>query len=210
MDSLTAGSIRVLLVCAALLGCARAPEPQAESPAQFCERAAALLTPPVADSAYEAALPMLYSCPAEAGSIIARLWASPPADDRNLRMLVFVGGHIHDGRIYEMVRAVAADIARPRRERLAGLFTLVSHYNPHLSVGEQGPYPGVVRGQIAVGWSAHELLARGTVPLPPNAGGAIAGFCHRLAADDPDPEVQYVASELERGLSRYIADSGSP
>jgi hypothetical protein len=210
MDSLVAGSVLVLFVCGMLLGCARAPQHQAESPAQFCARADTLLTLPVADSAYHAALPLLYSCPDEAGRVIARLWESPPADDRSLSMLAFVGGHIHDGRIYEAARAVAADTSRSRRERVAGLFTLVSHYNAHLGAAEQGPYPGVTRGQIAIGWSAHELLTRGAIPLPPNAGVAIAGFCHQLAGQDPDPEMRYVAGELHRGLSYYGAGEERP
>jgi hypothetical protein len=144
MDSSVVGSVVVQFVCVALVGCARAPEPQVESPAEYCERATALLTAPVADTAYAAALPILYSCPTQAGSVIARLWASPPGEDRDLRTLVFVAGHIHDGRIYEAVRAVATDTTRPRRERVAALFTLVSHYNPSSERWRAG----------AVSWSA--------------------------------------------------------
>jgi hypothetical protein len=210
MDSLAASAVEVLIVCGTFLGCARASDHPVESPAQFCARAGALLTPPVLDSAYQVALPMLYACPVEAGSVIARLWESPPPDARNLGMLIFVGGHVHDGRIYAAARAVAADTSRPRRERVAGLFTLVSHYNAHLGAAEQGPYSGVTRGQITIGWSAHELLTRGAVPLPPNAAVAIAAFCHQLAGHDPDPELRYVAGELHRGLSRYIAGGERP
>jgi hypothetical protein len=68
----------------------------------------------------------------------------------------------------------------------------------------------VPRGQIAVGYSAHNLLAKGDVPLPSNAGVAIAGLYHRLGVHDPDGEVQYVARELEHGLGRYVAGPGHP
>jgi hypothetical protein len=210
MDAHRAGPFGVAILCLALLRCARAPEQPQESPAQYCARAEALLTPPIEPAEYQAGLPILYSCPEEAGRIIARLWQAPPADDGALKSLVSVGGLIHDGRIYQAVRAVALDPTRPRRERVAALFTLVTHYNPHLGGAIYKPSPEATQYRAMVGWGAHDNHTRGIVPLPANAGAAIAGLCYRLSQHDPDPDFRVIAGDLQRDLSRYVADTWQP
>jgi hypothetical protein len=202
----------LLLVAGVGLGCARASEPALESPAQFCRRAVDLLSPPVSDSAYRTALPMLYSCPKQGGALLARIWENPPSNDTTLALLVGVGGHIHDGRIYAAAHGAAADTTRARTERLAGLFTLVSHYNPYLSAHDWGrpAYPGAPANQVGIGQSAHLVMGRGAVPLPRDAGVAIVGLYAELGRSDPDPQIRYVASELHRQIGRYVAGEQSP
>jgi hypothetical protein len=204
--------LELMLILAAGIGCARAPEPAVPSMAEYCNRLVREFKAPASHSVYRSALSNLMSCPKEGVPLLVSLWTTPPADDSTLEAFLTVAGTLRDGRLYAGARRIAQDPDRPSRERLAALRALVPLYNPWLFAHDWGhpADPGAPANSVSIGQYSHPSVRHGAVGMPANVGDQITELYADLAQTDPNAQVRYIAKVLHRGILHYRAGERVP
>ena len=166
-----------------------------------CTNAAAAIAARVSAQAVQQALMQVQTCALEGPQSLAALWGAPPIDSTTRMLLSDVSGHVRDRRVLEAVIAAAGDGKKDRSTRLFALATLVSLYDPSLTVSfvrmSRPNAPMRLRAQLMR--LMHDNSVQGSDPLPDNARARILALFGSLATD-ADAMVREVASSLQGSL----------
>ncbi|MDT8368905.1 MAG: hypothetical protein RQ745_06830 [Longimicrobiales bacterium] len=165
-----------------------------------CRRAAQILTRGEPDPLREWALQRIDACNESGGPVLAQVWAEP--DEAELEQLYWTTAGFRDARVFDAVRAVAADVSQSTDVRLTALRVLAAYADRHLdprlsdlkpSEDPEGPrlaYPGV----------GHRAQTEGAEPLPADHVDVTLMLLAELAEEDPDATVRFAAGRLRSWL----------
>jgi hypothetical protein len=141
------------------------------------------------------------SCPDEGPAAIVQEWRTVPGDTGAVVQLMRASTRIHDRRIYEQARIVAADRSRPDVVRVGAMHVLDNYVAPFHAgwFSAVPPRNGIVeRVRPITAVAGHPVYTNGPVPV---VGSVAAPVLHLLqqigAARDTEPvTVWYAAAAI--------------
>lgn len=156
---------------------------------------------------YHRVLPIIMSCRSLGPPALVREWSRPPTDSVSLRLLAQASSELRDRRILVAVRSAALDERNPRETRVAALGTLVSYYDPWLSLAFLDQTDS---SRVSIGEFSHRMGRNGTEPLPATVKKSVFDVLKELASSTRDPVLAKVSAYLVKWLPvRSRASPGS-
>jgi len=145
------------------------------------------------------AMGAIVRCEQTGGPTLAELWLSTTIDSTALAQLVRSSRRLADGRLFEVLLAVAADGEAGWARRTSAMRVLASFVWPELQISDANlrALPDSIN---PIGHVDHPAQIAGAVPLPADANARVRALLLSLASDDPDPAIRHAAAFTERNL----------
>jgi hypothetical protein len=172
-----------------------------------CRLAAQVLETGHPHPKYPWALNYIMICEEQAPPVLVQMWRRQLTDTLEVRHVMTASSRIRDRRIYEEVRRVALDRAKPDVMRVGALIVLSEYVDTGMaySFPDLAPPPGEIR-RLPSRWTSgtHGFQTTGPEPLPESVDAPVIQLYEQLAQDQSNRPVWFAAAVLARNVRRWV------
>jgi len=138
-------------------------------------------------------------CP-QAGAVLARLWAAPPADTASLALLAERSASVADGRLMAATMQLVSRAGVPEPVRRAALRVALAQYEPSIGFDDRGvDDPNEWAQTFTADYSQHV----GTQPVTERDRAAMREALRRVTVDEAGTRWGRAAQRVARWLSGW-------